>query len=130
MADGGEQSTKVVHGTEEDAAEDNPQENGNPAEYCGLDRSVNGACAGDGREMVAHQNGGVCGNKVLSVVTGVRGGFVVGVDAPLFCQPATVEYVAQSEQNNCDDQDKNCAHTFHSLNKMCNITILSQVSLS
>ena len=117
MTDGGEQSTKVMHGTEEDTTDDNPQENGNPAENCGLDRSVNGACASDGREMVAHQNGGVCRNKVLSVVTGVCRGLVGGINTPLLGKEATIEDVATGQQCDSDDQDKNCAHTFHSLNK-------------
>ena len=117
MTDGGEQSTKVMHCAEEDTTDDNPQENGNPAENCGLDRSVDGACASDGREMVAHQNGGVSRNKVLTVVAGVGRGFLVGVDAPLLCEPRAVENVAQSKQSDCDDEDKNCAHTFHSLSK-------------
>ena len=48
VADRGEQGAEVMHCAEENAADDNPQENGNPAEDCGLDRSVNGARTGDG----------------------------------------------------------------------------------
>ena len=117
VADGGEQSTKVMHCAEEDTTDDNPQENGNPAEDSGLDRSVDGACASDGREMVTHQNGGVSRNEVLTVVTGVCRGLMVGVNAPLLCQPRAVENVAQSKQSDCDNENDNCAHTFHSLNK-------------
>ena len=106
VTDGGEQRAKVVHGAEEDATEDAPQENRHPAEDCSLDRSVNRACAGDGREVVTHQNGGVCRNEVLAVVAGVGRGFTVGVDAPLLCKPAAVEHVAESKQYDRDDEDK------------------------
>ena len=119
MADGGEEGAEVMHGTEEDAADYYPQEDGDPAENCSLDRSVNGACTGYGREMVAHQNGGVGGNKILSVVAGVCRGLMRGVNAPLLRQEAAVEDVTKSQQHQSDQHDKNCAHTFHSLNKKC-----------
>ena len=115
MTDRGEQSTEVMHCAEEDTADDNPQENGNPAEDSGLNRSVNGAGAGDGREMMSHQDGGVGRNEVLSVVTGVCRGFTIGIHAPFLCKEATVENVAACQQGECDDENKNCAHTFHSL---------------
>ena len=115
VTDRGEQSTEVMHCAEEDTADDNPQENGNPAEDSGLNRSVNGAGAGDGREMMSHQDGGVGRNEVLSVVTGVCRGFTIGIHAPFLCKEATVEDVATCQQGECDDENKNCAHTFHSL---------------
>ena len=106
MTDGGEQGAEVMHGTEEDTTEDAPQENRHPAEDCSLDRSVNRACAGDGGEMVTHQDSRVGRNEVLAVVAGVGRGFTVGIYAPLLCQPAAVEHVAESKQYNRDDEDK------------------------
>jgi len=93
VADGSEQRAEVVHGAEEDAADDNPEQDRQPAEHCSLDRSVNGACAGYGREMVSHQNRGMGGDIVLAVVVRMGRCFTVGVHAPLFGQPAAIEYV-------------------------------------
>ena len=130
VADGGEQSTKVMHCAEEDAADNDPQENGDPAENCGLDRSVDGACTGDGREVVAHQHGGVGRNEVLPVIAGVCRGFMVGVNTPLLCKPRAIEDVAQSKQSECDEKNNYCAHTFHSLNKKYKIYSFRREPLS
>ena len=56
--------------------------------------------------MVTHQDSRVGRNEVLAVVAGVGRGFTVGVYAPLLCQPAAVEHVAESKQHNRDDEDK------------------------
>ena len=47
MANGGEQGAEIVDAAEEDAADQDPQHNGDPAEHSGLDGAVDGACAGD-----------------------------------------------------------------------------------
>ena len=86
VTDGGEQSAEVVHGAKEDAAEHTPQENGDPTKDGSLDRSVNGAGAGDGGEMVTHQDGGVGRNEVLSVVRCMSRGLAIGVNAPASCR--------------------------------------------
>ncbi len=106
VTDGGEQGAEVVHGTEEDTTEDAPQENGDPAENGSLDRSVNGACASDGGEMVTHQDSRVGGDKVLAVIAGVGRGLAIGVYSPLLCQPAAVENVAESKHHDRDHEDK------------------------
>ncbi len=105
VTDGCKQSTKVMHGTKEDTTEDAPKENRHPAEDCSLDRSVNRARAGDGGEMVTHQDSRVGRNKVLTIIAGMGRGFTVGIYAPLLCQPAAVENVAESKQHNRDDED-------------------------
>ena len=105
VADGSEQSTKVMHCAEEDAAEDAPEEYRNPAENSCLDRSVDRACACDGREMVAHQNGRVGRNEVLSVVAGVCRGLFVGVNTPLLCKPGAIENIAADQQSDCEKKD-------------------------
>ena len=116
VTDGREQSAEVVHGAEEDTADDDPEENGQPAEHSRLDGAVDGAGAGDGREVVAHQDGGVGRDKVLVVEFGVRGSRTVGVHAPLLGKPGAVEYVAQAQKNYADNQNENCGHTFSLLN--------------
>ena len=48
VADGGEERAVVMHGAEEDAAYDDPQQAGEPSEEGGLNGAVDGASAGDG----------------------------------------------------------------------------------
>ena len=43
-----------------------PQEHRHPAEDGRLDGPVDGACAGDGREVVAQQDRGPCGHKIVA----------------------------------------------------------------
>ena len=116
VTDGREERAEVVHGAEEDTADDDPQEHGQPAEHSRLDGAVYRTGAGDGREVVAHQDGGVSRDKVLVVEFGVRGGRTVGVHAPLLGQPGAVEYVAQAQKNYADNQNENRGHTFSLLN--------------
>ena len=90
---------------EEDAADQNPQGAGQPAETGGVDRAGDGARAGDGREVVAHQDGGLGGDVVNAVLQGVgRGGLVKLADAPLLAQPAAIEDVAADQHSDADDQ--------------------------
>ena len=57
-----------MQAAEENAAEHAPQEHGKPAEHGCLDRSVDGAGTGDGREVMAHQNDRLRGDVVNAVV--------------------------------------------------------------
>ena len=98
---------------EEDAANQDPQSDGTPAEAQGssVDGAGDGACAGDGGEVVAHQDGGLCGNVVNTVFHGVCGsGFVQFTDAPLLAQVAAVEDVAADQDSDADDQKYKTVH--------------------
>ena len=107
VADGREQGAVVMQAAEEDAADDAPQEHGDPAEHSGLDRSVDGAGARDGREVVTHQDSGLGGDEVDTVVQLDCGGLAGGINAPLLCQPTAIEDIADDEcSDSCkDDQD-------------------------
>ena len=56
VADRQEERDHVVRGTDEDAAEDDPQGDGRPAELGGKDGPHNRTRARDGREMVAEDH--------------------------------------------------------------------------
>ena len=99
-----EQGAEVVHTAEEDTADEHPQCNGNPAENCGLDRSVYRACAGDGGEVVSHKDRRFCGDIVHAVFHSVSGGGLAGVYSPFFGQPSAVEDVTNDEDGDADDK--------------------------
>ena len=105
VADGGKQGAEVMDAAEEDAADENPQRAGQPAEPGGADGAGDGAGARDGREVVAHQDGGLGGDIVNAVLQGMGGGgLVIFADAPLLAQPAAIEDIAADQHSNADDQ--------------------------
>ena len=57
----------------ENAAEDNPQDDGSPAELRGEDRTYNGPCASYRGKVVAEENRRVGGNEVDAVFLRVSG---------------------------------------------------------
>ena len=99
-----------MHTTEEDAADEHPQQHRNPAENSGLDRAVDRAGARDGGEVVAHQDRGLCGAVVHAVFQLVSRGRAGRVDAPLFGQPSAIENVAQGENDNANNQNYSSIH--------------------
>ena len=103
VTNGSEQSTEVMHATEEDTADEHPQHHGHPAEHSGLDGAVDGACAGDGREVMAHQHGALGGTIVLAVFQFMSRGNTAVIDAPLLGKPAAIENVAYDQHNNAND---------------------------
>ena len=110
IADRGKQRAVVMHTTEEDAADEDPQQHRDPAENSGLDRAVDRAGARDGGEVVAHQDRGLCRAVVHAVFQLVSRGRAGRVDAPLFGQPSAVENVAQGENDNANNQNYSSIH--------------------
>ena len=110
IADRGKQRAVVMHTTEEDAADENPQQHRNPAENSGLDRAVDRAGTRDGGEVVTHQNRGLCRAVVHAVFQLVSRRRAGRVDAPLFGQPSAVENVAQGENDNANNQNYSSIH--------------------
>ena len=96
---------------EEDTANQNPQQAGQPAEHGSGDGAGNGAGTGDGGEVVTHQHGGLSRHIVDSILHGVCGGrLVVFTNAPLLAQVATVEDVAAEENGNSDNEKYKTVH--------------------
>ena len=89
---------------EEDASDDDPEQNREPAKGCSLDRAVDGACAGDGGEMVTHKNRCFCRNIVDTVLQLVCWCFARRIDPPLFCEPSAVADVTDEERYDRNDQ--------------------------
>ena len=98
VAQGGEQGAEVMHAAEEDAADDHPDETGQPAEDGGLDGAVDGPGPGDGRKMVAQHHRSFGGHVVHAVaeLVGRRG--TGRIDAPDLFQPGAVDEIAQPQQ--------------------------------
>ena len=104
--------------TEENTADENPEGAGQPAEAqtSSADGARDGAGASDGGEVVAHQDGGLCGDIVNTIFHGVcGGGFVVLANAPLLAQPAAVENVATQQHSKADDQKYKTIHLCETL---------------
>ena len=84
VAQGCEQSAKVMYSAEEDAANQHPQQNGNPAKYSSLNGAVDGASA--------------------------RSLFLILTKSPLLCQPSAVQHVADYEDGKAAQKDDHCVH--------------------
>ena len=110
MANGGEQGAEIMDAAEEDAADQDPQHNGNPAEHSGLDGAVDGACAGDRGKVMAHQNGSLGGTVVLTVLQLMGRGDAGVIHAPLLGQPAAVENISYDQHGNANDQEQSSIH--------------------
>ena len=62
-----EQGAEILHGTDEDTADQNPQQHRHPAEQGRLNGAVDGAGARDGREVVTQQNGRFCCHVINAI---------------------------------------------------------------
>lgn len=112
MAQRREQAAEVVHSAEEDAADEHPQKHGHPAEHGRLDGAVDGACAGDGREMVAQHHVGRRGHVVYAVFQLMGRSRALRVNSPLLGKPATVAHIADDQDDRSNKEDKQCVHGF------------------
>ena len=92
-------------GAEENAADQDPQQDGNPTEDSGLNGAVDGAGACDGGEVVAQQDRRLSGDVVIAVSHGVSGGLLGRIDTPLLSQPSAIEQIAADQHDDADQQD-------------------------
>ena len=99
-----------MYSAEEDAANQYPQQNGNPAKYGSLNGAVDGASASNRGKVVAKQDVGLGGHVVYAVVHFLRGGRATGVNTPLLCQPSAVQHVADYEDGKAAQKDDHCVH--------------------
>ena len=109
----GVQSAEVGHGAEEDAAQDDPKKDRQPAECSCLNGSGDRTGAGNGRKLMGKHGPSIGGHVVLSVVMYHSRGFGLRVDAPFFCQPTSVQCVCCYETDGGDQHDYKCVHDFH-----------------
>ena len=110
MAQRREQAAEVVHGAEEDAADEHPQQHGHPAEHGRLDRAVDGAGAGNGREMMTQHHVRRRGNVVHAVFQFMRRSRIFRIDPPLLRQPSAIEDIADDQDDRSNKEDKQCVH--------------------
>lgn len=110
MAQRCEQGAEVMHSAEENTADKHPQKHWNPAEHGCLNGTVNGACACDGREMMAQNDVRLGGNVVDAVLELVGRRYAVGVNAPLLGKPTAVEDITHDEDSRADEQNQHGIH--------------------
>ena len=114
MTKRGKQGTKVVHGAEEDTADENPQEHRHPAEDGSLDGAVDGTGAGNGREVVAEHHVGLGGHVVGAVLKSMRRGDVAVVETPLLREPSAVGDIAHDEDDDRNEKNECGVHSLQS----------------
>ena len=110
VADGGKQGAEVMYAAEEDAADQDPQHHGHPAEHSGLNGAVDGTGTGDGGEVMAHQHGSLGGAVVLAVFHGMSRSRTGVIHTPLLGQPTAVENIAYDQNGTADDQEQSSIH--------------------
>ena len=110
VLDGSIQSAEVGHSTKEDAADQDPQQNGQPAEGGSLNGTGDRAGTCDGAELMGENGPAVRRNIIAAVFVDDSGGLSLGVDAPLVCQPASVEGVSTQQTHGCDQNDDQRVH--------------------
>ena len=112
VLDAGIQGAEVGDSAEKDAAQQNPEQDGQPAEGRGLDGAGDRAGAGDGAELMAEHGPAVGGNVVLAVVETDGRGFGGGINAPGPGDPAPIEGVGRNQAHRRDQDDNECVHDF------------------
>ena len=115
VLNGSIQSAEVGNSAKENAADEHPQQNRQPAEGCSLDCTGNRACTGNGRKLMAENGPAVGGNVILTVVILNSGGLCVRVNAPGFCHPAPIKRISTDKNHSSDQHDDECVHDNPSL---------------
>ena len=115
VLNGSIQSAEVGNSAKENAADEHPQQNRQPAEGCSLDCTGNRACTGNGRKLMAENGPAVGGNVILTIVILNSGGLCVRVNAPGFCHPAPIKRISTDKNHSSDQHDDECVHDNPSL---------------
>ena len=113
VLDGSVQSAEVGDSAEEDAAQQHPQQDRQPAESSSLDGTGDRACTGDGAELVCKHGPAVGGDIVTAILVDDCGGLGGGVDAPFVGQPAAVQRISAEQTHGCDQNDDQRIHFFY-----------------
>ncbi len=101
------QGTKVVDGAEEDAADEHPEHDGQPAKGHGDDRTRNRASTADRAELVRERGEGGDGREVMPVLHAASGRERLAVNAPFVGQPSAIPQVTCGEHNRRDHHQHN-----------------------
>ena len=113
VLDGSVQSAEVGDSAEEDAAQQHPQQDRQPAKSSSLDGTGDRACTGDGAELVCKHGPAVGGNIVTAILVDDCGGLGGGVDAPFVGQPAAIQRISAEQTHGCDQNDDQRIHFFY-----------------
>ncbi len=101
---------KVLDRTEEYTPDQDPQQDRHPAEYCCLNRSVDGTGPGDGGKLVSEHHIGVGRNVVHAVFLCIGRGWGGFVNAPGSGEPSAVYQVTCAKDHDCDDHQSDSIH--------------------
>ncbi len=99
-----------MDGAKEDAADEDPEHDGQPAESSSLDGTGDRACTCNGAELVCKHGPAIGGEHSRGRPHGRLGGLGFGVDAPLVGQPASVERVSAQQTHGCNQNDDQRIH--------------------
>ena len=111
------QGTKVVDGTKEDAADEDPEHDGQPAKGHGDDRTRDRASTADRAELVRERGEGGDGREALAVLHALGRREGLFVNAPLVGQPSAVAQIAAGEHRRGHNHEQNSVHYISSSKK-------------
>ena len=110
ILDGGVQRTEVGDSAEENAADQDPQQDRQPAERGSLDGTGDRACTCDGGELVGEYRPAVGGNVVFAILQPHSRSLGVGVDTPGLGEPAAISGVRTYQDNRGNQNDYKRIH--------------------
>ena len=110
VLDGGVQRAEVMHGAEEDATDEDPQQNRQPAEHHRDDGAGDGARTADRAELVCERGEARCGREVPAVLHAAGGRNGLWIDAPALGQPSAVDDVAADERHGRNQYYQHSVH--------------------
>ena len=108
----GVQRAKIMHGAKEDAAHEDPQHHGQPAERHGDDGARHGTRTADRAELVRERRECRGGREVMPVLHAASGRERLAVNAPFVGQPSAIPQVTCGEHNRRDHHQHNSVHVF------------------
>ena len=100
-----------MHGAEEDAADQDPQQHGEPAEHHGRDRAGHRARTADRAELMRERGEARGRREVLAVLHAASGRDRVAIDTPFRRKPPAVSQVARSQHDCCHHHYDDSVHT-------------------
>ena len=136
VLDGSVQSAEVSDSAEEDAADQHPQQDRQPAEGSGLNGTGNRAGTGNGGKLVCKHRPAVGGNIILAILQPHSRSFGVGVNTPGLGEPTTVSGVRTYQNDRGNQNDYKRIHLNESLfpnrfyNRLCILLYCDVLCLS